>query len=65
MDNARLCSLFAASEASAGWGRNHTLDLEGCKVFVKRVPITDIENANFLSTKNLYSLPTYYNYGGD
>jgi len=32
-------------------------------VFVKRVPVTDTEHDNFFSTKNLYSLPTYYNYG--
>src|SRR5258707_952567 len=63
IDNAQLRCLFEASESRAGWGRNHTIDLRGSKVFVKRVPVTDTELDNFFSTKNLYSLPTYYNYG--
>ena len=63
IDNAQLRSLFEASESRAGWGRNHTIDLRGSKVFVKRVPVTDTELDNFFSTKNLYRLPTYYNYG--
>jgi len=63
IDNARLRSFFEASESRAGWGRNHTVDLGSSKVFVKRVPVTDTELDNFFSTENLYSLPTYYNYG--
>src|SRR6266404_3503678 len=63
IDNARLRCLFEASESRAGWGRNHTIDLGSSKVFVKRVPVTDTEHNNMFSTKNLYDLPTYYNYG--
>jgi hypothetical protein len=63
IDNAQLRPLFEGSESRAGWGRNHTIDLASSKVFVKRVPVTDTEHDNFFSTKNLYSLPTYYNYG--
>jgi hypothetical protein len=63
MDNAQLRSLFEASESRAGWGRNHIIHLGSSKVFVKRVPVTDTEHDNFFSTKNLHSLPTYYNYG--
>lgn len=33
------------------------------KVFVKRVPVTDIGFANMFSTATMYGLPTYYNYG--
>jgi hypothetical protein len=33
------------------------------KVFVKRIPLTDLECENPFSTRNLYSLPTFYNYG--
>jgi hypothetical protein len=62
-DNAQLHSLFETSESRAGWGRNHTVNLGSSKVFVKRVPVTDTELDNFFSTKNFYSLPTYYNYG--
>src|SRR5260370_38913184 len=63
IDNAQLRCLFEASESRAGWGRNHTIDLGSSKLLVKRVPVTDTELDNFFSTKNLYRLPTYYNYG--
>lgn len=42
---------------------NHTIILGESKVFVKRVPVTKIEYENQFSTKNLYNLPTYCNYG--
>jgi serine/threonine protein kinase len=63
MDNARLRSLVGASESRGGWGWNHSIDLGSAKVFVKRIPVTDLEYNNLLSTKNLFHLPTYYNYG--
>src|SRR5579859_506213 len=63
MDNAQLRSLFDETEASTGWGRNHTVEIGKTKVFVKRVPVTDLEYHHAFSTRNLYDLPTYYNYG--
>lgn len=33
------------------------------KVFVKRIPLTDLGHENPFSARNLYSLPTFYNYG--
>jgi len=63
IDNAQLRSLFDAAETQRGWGRNHTLDIGHSKIFVKRLPVTDLEYDNMFSTRNLYSLPTYYNYG--
>jgi hypothetical protein len=63
LDNAHLRGLFDTSEATRGWGRNHVLDIGQTKVFVKRVPLTELEHENLFSTKNLYELPTYYNYG--
>jgi hypothetical protein len=63
LDNAQLRSLFDANETTRGWGSNHTLDIGRSKVFVKRLPLTDLEHDNLFSTKNLYDLPTYYNYG--
>lgn len=45
----------------------HRVFSQGCfarsKVFVKRVPVTNIEFDNLFSTRNLYNLPTYCNYG--
>jgi hypothetical protein len=63
LDNQQLRGLFDANPPSQGWGRNHTLEIGRSKVFVKRLPLTDIEHENLFSTKNLYDLPTYYNYG--
>ncbi len=66
LDNAQLLSLFNNSqsdESSTGWGRNHTITLGESQVFVKLIPMTEIEFYNLFSTKNLYNLPTYCNYG--
>ena len=66
LDNAQLHALFDDSESSpssSGWGINHTLVLGQSKVFAKRVPVTNLEYDNLFSTKNLYNLPTYCNYG--
>ncbi|MEH1858508.1 MAG: hypothetical protein V7L21_10975 [Nostoc sp.] len=66
LDNAQLHSLFdnsQSNESSTGWGMNHTIILGESKVFVKRVPVTNIEFDNLFSTRNLYNLPTYCNYG--
>ena len=63
IENAWLRPRFEAGEPGGGWGRNHTLDIGGCPVFVKRLPITDLEFENLFSTRNLYGLPPYYHYG--
>ncbi|WGV27593.1 hypothetical protein [Halotia branconii] len=66
LDNVQLRSLLEgsqSSESSTGWGMNHTILLGESKVFVKRVPVTNIEFDNPFSTRNLYNLPTYCNYG--
>src|SRR5262245_26867743 len=63
IDNARLRSLFDESEPFNNWGRNQVIDIGRSKVFVKRVPVTDVEYENMFSTRNLYDLPTFYNYG--
>ena len=63
MDNDQLQLLFTDNEADRGWGRNHTIEVDGTKVFVKRMPVTDLEYANQFSTRNHYNLPVYYNYG--
>jgi serine/threonine protein kinase len=63
LDNAQLLNLFNDNEPSMGWGINHTIELDESLVFVKRVPVTDLEYDHLLSTQNFYNLPTYYNYG--
>lgn len=46
-------------------GRSAELDVCGTRVFVKRVPLTDLElrPENVRSTANLFGLPTFYQYG--
>lgn len=66
LDNKQLCSLFddsASTPSNSGWGTNHTIILGESKVFVKSVPVTNLEYNNLFSTRNFYHLPTYFNYG--
>ena len=63
IDDSQLISTLANEGETLGWGKNQVLKIGGSKVFVKRVPITDLEYKHMYSTKNLYGLPTYYNYG--
>src|SRR3712207_3285725 len=63
IDDRELGSRFDAVPPNNGWGRNQVIEVDGEKVFVKRIPLTDREHENPFSTRNLYSLPTFYNYG--
>ena len=63
LDNEHLHSFFVGEKNTHGWGENHIIKLGKSKVFVKRLPVTDLEYKHTFSTKNLYGLPTYYNYG--
>ncbi|MBD1916926.1 MULTISPECIES: hypothetical protein [Cyanophyceae] len=66
LDNAQLLDVFknnATNTANSGWGTNQTLTFGTSQVFAKRIPVTDLEYKNLFSTKNLYNLPTYFNYG--
>jgi hypothetical protein len=63
IENAEMRALLAESEQSTGWGKNQTLEIGRSKVFVKRVPVTQVEYDHMFSTRNLYDLPLYYNYG--
>ncbi|OZC84114.1 hypothetical protein CH254_24960 [Rhodococcus sp. 06-412-2C] len=46
-------------------GRSMEMDVDGDRVFVKRIPLTDFEMMpqNRFSTANLFGLPTFYQYG--
>lgn len=66
LDNAQLYSLFEncqSNQSSTGWGTNCIIVLRKSPVFVKRLPVTNLEYDNLFSTRNLYDLPTYCNYG--
>ncbi|MFF4582625.1 protein kinase family protein [Streptomyces sp. NPDC001389] len=67
LSDRRLGDLVAsACPAGSGiGGRSAELDVHGTRVFVKRVPLTDLEiqPENVRSTANLFGLPAFYQYG--
>lgn len=63
IDKKQLDILLNDKKLSNGWGKNHIIKLGNSRVFVKRIPVTDIEYNNMFSTLNHYNLPMYYNYG--
>lgn len=65
--NERLLSLFAqAKPMHKGIGGTSVLiSIDETLVFVKKVPLTDLEQGphNFMSTANIFDLPLFYQYG--
>ncbi|WP_329133023.1 protein kinase family protein [Streptomyces sp. NBC_01476] len=63
----RLGEMLAAAPAlgTGIGGRSAELEIDGTRVFVKRVPLTDIElrAEHARSTANLFGLPMFYQYG--
>ncbi|MEU3782913.1 serine/threonine-protein kinase [Streptomyces sp900129855] len=55
----------APSLGSGIGGRSAELEVDGTRVFVKRVPLTDVElrPEHLRSTANLFELPLFYQYG--
>ncbi|MGW2099583.1 protein kinase family protein [Streptomyces olivaceoviridis] len=55
----------AAPRGSGIGGRSAELDVDGTRVFVKRIPLTDTElrPENVRSTANVFDLPMFYQYG--
>ncbi|WP_314225204.1 protein kinase family protein [Streptomyces zaehneri] len=55
----------APSLGSGIGGRSAEMEVEGIRVFVKRVPLTDIElqPEHVRSTANVFELPLFYQYG--
>ncbi len=44
-------------------GPTYRLDVAGVPTFVKRIPLTELEQQNPMSTANIFDLPTHYQYG--
>ena len=63
MADSDILALLDTPGQSNWWGTKRTLEIGGSNVFVKTVPVTDLEFANAFSTRNQYDLPLYYNYG--
>ncbi len=59
-------SVAAADPLGSGiGGRSAELDIDGTRIFVKRIPLTDVETRaeNARCTANLFGLPMFYQYG--
>jgi hypothetical protein len=67
LSDRRLADAVAAAPVvgSGIGGRRSEMEVAGTPVFVKRVPLTDIElrPEHVRSTANLFGLPTFYQYG--
>ncbi|MFD7493617.1 protein kinase family protein [Streptomyces sp. NPDC059832] len=67
LSDRRLGEVVAAATplGSGIGGRSAELEVGGARIFVKRVPLTDIEMRpeNVRSTANVFGLPTFYQYG--
>lgn len=67
LSDRRLGEVVAAAtpRGSGIGGRSAELEVGGTRVFVKRVPLTDVETRpeNVRSTANLFGLPMFYQYG--
>ena len=63
MDDHELRRL-TGGEWTGGWGASSPAMLpDGSPVFVKRLPLTDLEHRHGHSTRNLFRLPLIYQYG--
>lgn len=58
-----LSDLLSRAAPSPGWGMSRTVEVAGHRVFVKTIPVTDLELAKPASTRNHFDLPIVYNYG--
>ncbi|MFC7621948.1 hypothetical protein [Microlunatus sp. GCM10028923] len=63
LDDAGLRELVGGSAGATGWGDVRTVELAGERVFVKIIPLTDLELTRPHSTSNHYRLPSFYQYG--
>jgi hypothetical protein len=62
MTDDELLSIVGES-TDQGWGAAGVASLGGAPVFLKRLPLTQVEVDHPGSTKNRFRLPTYYSYG--
>ena len=62
LDDRSLASLLGPTGRS-GWGSSGSVTIDGHDVFVKRIPVTELETRRRWSTKNVHQLPVFYSYG--
>jgi hypothetical protein len=61
--DAELATLAGRSTDVGVGGGTTTVDVDGVRVFVKRIPLTDLERAQPHSTANLFDVPVFCQYG--
>lgn len=64
-DDEILTLLKQGTPLNSGWGTTIKIEIDGMPIFVKQVPLNEIEGKaqNIGSTENLFGLPVYYQYG--
>lgn len=63
MTDQELLGLPQSDGGSRAWGASGPVVIGDTQLFLKRVPLTDVEAARPRSTRNQFRLPTYYSYG--
>lgn len=65
MSDEQLSERLEGKRSRSNWGENMRIEVDGTPVFVKFVPLTDLERKpeNMRSTRNMFNLPTYFQYG--
>lgn len=64
LDDDDLRALVPPDLASLGsWAWTGTVELDGTPLFVKRIPVADVEVEHWPSTRNHFGLPLRYQYG--
>lgn len=65
LEDGELVELLSTSKQTLdeGWGKTYVLEVNSTKVFIKEIPLTQREFDQKLSTKNIYKLPLFYQYG--
>jgi hypothetical protein len=58
-----LVALLPADSYDQGWGASCTIVVDGEPVFLKRLPLTDVEVEHPRSTRSWFRLPPWYSYG--
>ena len=65
LDDQKLSDLLEKAEHNhiGIGGKSVSLNIDGVKVFAKKIPLIDLEVQYFMSTANLFDLPLCYQYG--
>ena len=64
-DDELLSLLKKGAPLESSWGSTSRIEVQGIPVFVKQIPLNEVEGReeNLLSTKNVFKIPLYYQYG--